>query len=101
MVRVAPGLTETSRRAVREAGKSDPIDATAIARAALREGLDTLPVARLDEQALEIRTLNDYRDRIVTERGRLANRVRWRLVQLAPDLEAKIAPGEPRASAGP
>ena len=39
VIRVAPGLTETSRRAVREAGKSDPIDATAIARAALREGL--------------------------------------------------------------
>lgn len=33
VVRVAPGLTETSRRAVREPGKSDPIDATAIARA--------------------------------------------------------------------
>ena len=57
---VSPGLTETSRRAVREAGKSDPIDATAIARAALREGIDTLPVAHLDENALEIRTLNDY-----------------------------------------
>jgi len=42
VVRVAPGLTETSRRAVREPGKSDPIDATAIARAALREGIDTL-----------------------------------------------------------
>ena len=55
VVRVAPGLTETSRRAVREPGKSDPIDATAIARAALREGIDTLPVAFLDEQAHEIR----------------------------------------------
>jgi transposase len=77
---------------VREAGKSDPIDATAIARAALREGIDTLPVAHLDEQALEIRILNDYRDQIVTERSRLANRLRWHLVQLAPELEAKLAP---------
>ena len=57
VVDVAPGLTETSRRAVREPGKSDPIDATAIARAALREGIDTLPVAFLDEQAHEIRVL--------------------------------------------
>jgi transposase len=80
VVRVAPGLTETSRRAVREPGKSDPIDATAIARAALREGTETLPVAHLDEQALEIRILNDYRDQIVTERSRLANRLRWHLV---------------------
>jgi transposase len=92
VVRVAPGLTETSRRAVREAGKSDPIDATAIARAALREGIDTLPVAHLDEHALEIRVLHDYRDQIVSERVRLANRLRWHLVQLAPDVEAGLAP---------
>ena len=57
VVRVALGLTETSRRAVREPGKSDPIDATAIARAALREGIGTLPVAFLDDQAHEIRVL--------------------------------------------
>ena len=60
VIRVAPGLTETSRRAVREPGKSDPIDATAIARAALREGMDTLPVAFLDEQAHEIRVLTAW-----------------------------------------
>jgi transposase len=92
VIRVAPGLTETSRKAVREAGKSDPIDATAIARAALREGIDALPVAHLDEQALEIRILADYRDQIISERVRLANRLRWHLVQLAPDLEASLAP---------
>jgi transposase len=74
VVRVAPGLTETSRRAVREPGKSDPIDATAIARAALREAIDRLPVAFLDERALEIRVLNDYRDQHINERVRLASR---------------------------
>ena len=41
---------------------------------------------------MEIRILNDYRDQIVTERSRLANRLRWHLVQLAPELEAKLAP---------
>jgi len=46
VVRVAPGLTETSRRAARQPGKSDPIDATAIARAALREGIESLPCER-------------------------------------------------------
>src|SRR2546423_10797779 len=89
VIRVAPGLTESSRKAVREPGKSDPIDATAIARAALREGIDTLPVAHLDENALEIRILNDYRDQTVRERSRLANRLRSHLVQLPPDLEPK------------
>ena len=77
---------------MREPGKSDPIDATAIARAAIREGLDTLPAAFLDEQALEIRVLNDYRDQLVTERVRLINRLRWHLVQIAPQLEAQIRP---------
>jgi transposase len=92
VLRVAPGLTETSRRAVRTPGKSDPIDATAIARAALREGLDTLPVAFLDERAHEIRVLTDYRDQIISERVRLINRLRWHLVQIAPELEAQIRP---------
>jgi transposase len=92
VVRVAPGLTESSRRATRQPGKSDPIDATAIARAALREGIDTLPVAFLDEQAHEIRVLNDYRRQLVSERVRLINRLRWHLVQIAPELEAQIKP---------
>jgi transposase len=77
VVRVAPGLTEASRRAARQPRKSDPIDAKAIARAALREGIDTLPVAFLDEQAHEIRVLNDYRRQLVSERVRLINRLRW------------------------
>jgi transposase len=93
VVRVAPGLTESSRRAVRTPGKSDPIDATAIARAALREGIDTLPVAFLDEQAHEIRVLTDYRDQLISERVRLVSRLRWHLVQIAPQLEAQIRPG--------
>ncbi len=92
VVRVAPGSTETSRRAVRQPGKSDPIDATAIARAALREGIDRLPVAFLDEQAHEIRVLSDYRDQLINERVRLASRLRWHLVQIAPELEAQVRP---------
>jgi transposase len=75
VIRVAPALTDGSRRGVREAGKSDPIDAVAIARAALREGVDHFPAAFLDEQAMEIRVLADYRDQLVGERTRLANRL--------------------------
>ncbi len=92
VVRVAPGLTESSRRAAREPGKSDPIDATAIARAALREGIDSLPIAFLDEQAHEVRVLSDYRRQLVGERVRLINRLRWHLVQIAPEIEAQIKP---------
>jgi transposase len=50
VIRVAPALTGGSRRAEREPGKSDPIDATAIARAALREGVERFPVAFLDSR---------------------------------------------------
>jgi hypothetical protein len=77
----------------------DPIDATAIARAALREGIDTLPVAFLDDQAHEIRVLSDYRRQLVSERVRLINRLRWHLVQIAPDVEVQIrAAGESKAA---
>src|SRR4051812_21077051 len=47
VVRVAPKLMADARRSARERGKSDVIDAVAIARTAIREGLDSLPVARL------------------------------------------------------
>ena len=47
VVRLPPRLMAKAREGVRERGKSDPIDALAIARAALREGVDTLPTAKL------------------------------------------------------
>jgi transposase len=47
VVRLPPRLMADARHGVRERGKSDPIDALAIARAALREGVETLPTARL------------------------------------------------------
>jgi Transposase len=47
VVRVAPKLMAGARRGQRERGKSDPIDALAVARAALREGIASLPQARL------------------------------------------------------
>src|ERR1035441_7589090 len=44
-VRVAPKLMGASRRGEREPGKSDQIDARAIARAVLREGIERFPAA--------------------------------------------------------
>ena len=46
-VSLPPGLMAGARQSVRERGKSDPIDALAVARAALREGIETLPGAQL------------------------------------------------------
>ena len=75
-------------RAEREPGKSDQIDALAIARAVVKDGIESFPVAFLDEQAMEIRLLLDHRDDLVAERTRTVNRLRWHLLELCPELEA-------------
>jgi len=90
LVRVPPKLMGESRRAERRPGKSDDIDAVAVARAALKEGVESLPTAFLDEQAMEIRLLADHRDDLVAERTRMQNRLRWHLVDLDADLEASL-----------
>jgi transposase len=90
VVRVAPKLMGQTRRGERRPGKSDEIDAVAVARAAVREGIDTLPVALLDERAFEIRLLHDHRHDLVAERTRHQNRLRWHLVELDADLEARL-----------
>lgn len=92
VIRVPPALTGESRKASRTPGKSDPIDARAVALAAIREGVENLPVAFLDEQAHEIRVLCDYRDQLMHERNRLINRLRWHLVRIAPEIEAQLGP---------
>ena len=87
VVRLAPRLMADARRGVRERGKSDPIDALAIARAALREGIETLPTARLAGPELEIRQLALHRERLVATRTRCINELRWQLHDLWPDWE--------------
>jgi transposase len=86
-VRVAPKLMAGARRGARERGKSDPIDATAVARAALREGIERLPGAHLDERALEIRLLLDHHDDLVADRGDEQRRLRWHLHDLFEDVK--------------
>jgi transposase len=87
VVRVAPKHMAGARKSARERGKSDSIDAFAIARAALREGIETLPSAQLDQRALEIRLLIDHHDDLVAERSRDQQRLRWHLHDLWPELE--------------
>jgi transposase len=87
VVRVPPKLMAGRRRGAREAGKSDPIDAVAVARAALAEGIETLPVAALEGPAREIKLLLDHREDLVHERTRVQNRLRWLLHDRWPELE--------------
>jgi transposase len=74
-----------TRNGGRERGKSDPIDALANARAALREDA-YLPSARLNDAVLDVRRLADHRDDLVTGRTRAVNRLRWLVHDLDPDL---------------
>jgi transposase len=87
VVRVPPKLMGQSRRGERSAGKADPIDALAIARAALREGPETLPAAYLDERSLRVKLLLDHREDLVKARSEDQCRLRWHLHDLWPELE--------------
>ena len=82
IVRVPPKLMAHARDSARTYGKSDPIDALAVARAALRHA--DLPVAQLDGPARELRLLVDHREDLVAERTRCINRLRWHLHELDP-----------------
>jgi transposase len=84
VIRVPAGMTGQTRKVSRQAGKSDPIDARAVALAVVRDGVESFPVAFTDQQAMEIRVLADYRDQIIRERVRMINRLRWHLVAIAP-----------------
>lgn len=84
-------LMAESRSGGRERGKSDPIDAQANARAALREDV-YLPAVRLNGRVLDVRRLADHRDDLVAERTRVTNRLRW----LVHDLDPGLSPA-PRA----
>src|SRR4051812_13673823 len=90
VIRVPPRLMGQSRRGEREIGKSDRIDARAIARAVLKDGIERFPAAMLDDDALEIRLLHDHRSALVAERSRQINRLRWQLVAICPELEAEL-----------
>jgi transposase len=85
VVRVPPKLMGEARRSARSFGKSDAIDALAVARAALRE--PDLPEAHLSGEARDIALLHDHREDLVAERTRIQNRLRWHLHDLDPELD--------------
>jgi transposase len=86
VVRVPTRLMANTRRGGRERGKSDSIDAIAVARAALREGLDALPAAQLEGPELDLRLLVDHRERLVRQRVALNNTLQWHLHDIWPEL---------------
>lgn len=90
VVRVPPQRMGASRKGERERGKSDEIDALAVARAVVKDGVEAFPAAYLNQQAMEIRLIADHRNDLVADRTRVVNRLRWHLLVLSPELEASL-----------
>lgn len=84
VVRVHTRLMAGARRSARERGKSDPIDAEAVARVALRE--PDLPKACLDGAVRDVKLIVDHRRRLVRYRTASANKLRWFLHEIDPEL---------------
>ncbi|MCX2967252.1 IS110 family transposase [Gordonia aquimaris] len=82
VVRVPPHLMAEYRRIGRSRGKSDPIDALAVARAALRE--PDLPVAEHDAVSRELKLLTDHRETLVAQRTAIINRLLWHVHEIDP-----------------
>jgi transposase len=82
VVRVPPKMMAEQRRIARTRGKSDPIDALAVARAVLRE--PDLPVASHDETSRELKLLVDRREVLVSQRTAAINRLLWHVHEIDP-----------------
>lgn len=80
VVRVPPKLMAQTRASARTRGKSDPIDALAVARGFLRE--PDLPIASHDEVSRELKLLVDRREVLVAQRTATINRLLWRVHEL-------------------
>lgn len=73
VVEVQPRLSSREAKRLRTVGKSDPIDALAVARVVLRE--PDLPGVRSVGVHEDLKLLVDYREQLWNERTRIANRL--------------------------
>ena len=89
VVEVPTLMTSRERRGQLGKGKTDPVDALAIARITARE--QQLPPVRLTAgAAADLRALLDYREDLVRERGALVNRAHAELGGLRPGYQHQI-----------
>lgn len=87
-LRVPPKMMSAARQSARTQGKSDPIDALAVARTAMAN-LGP-PVAEHAHVSHELKLLVDHRQDLLGSRKRAEHRLRWHLQDLDPDLETGI-----------
>jgi transposase len=99
VVRVPPKLMAPEQRAGRARGKSDPIDALAVARAALRE--PDLSRPRPDEAVFrDLKLLVDHRDDLVDERRRTQQAAALAPASARPDLGCAAEDARPCLAPG-
>jgi len=87
VIRVPPKLMALTRTSARTRGKSDPIDALAIGRAAVAN--PDLPRAEHTHISRDVKLLVDHREDLVRSRTGLQSRVRWLLHELDPSIDPK------------
>ena len=88
-VREVPAiLTHRERLRTGRPGKSDPVDALAIARVVLRE--EALPPVRGPLDYRDLKLLVDYREQLIAEQTRLRNRLHSDLQALSPGYGALL-----------
>lgn len=89
VVEVPPLLTSRERLSRPGQGKTDPIDAIAVARITAR-GQFLPPVRPMTGDPADLRVLAEYRDQLVHERTILANRVHVDLLWLRPGYQHQL-----------
>jgi transposase len=87
VMRIPTHPTATAGKSTRRRGRSDPIDALNVARAALQDGLDAFPAAHLDGPELDLRLPVDHRQRLVGRRVELNSTLPLQLHDLWPQIE--------------
>ncbi len=86
---VNPRWTAEGRRSARRPGKSDALDAQAVARLVLREAA-TLPRVGADDETAVLELLVTERDGAVAEATRLRNQLHQLLLQVDPEYRAHL-----------
>lgn len=86
---VPAGLTFRERNRKRSDGKSDPVDALAIARVVARE--EHLPIPKRAGLMVDLKLLNSHREHMIRSRTRLANYAHRDLVILRPGYQRTVA----------
>jgi transposase len=89
VVEVPPLLTSRERLSWPGQGKTDPVDAVAVARITARE--ENLPAVRpMDGLPADLRVLMDYREQLIAERTATVNRVHTDLGWLRPGYQHRL-----------